>query len=102
MEIIMTSGRLLLAAVLGVGLVIPAAPRAGLAAAQPGTSAAAAVACVPDFPSVVAPDPRATVVMCGLDNPRGLAFGPDGALYVAEAGRGAFGSATDQCFTGAA
>ena len=29
-----------------------------------------------------------TVVMTGLDNPRGLAFGPQGALYVAEAGRG--------------
>jgi sugar lactone lactonase YvrE len=32
------------------------------------------------------------VVASGLDNPRGLAFGPDGALYVAEAGRG--GSST--------
>jgi hypothetical protein len=37
-----------------------------------GTTAAAAV----------------TVVMSGLDNPRGLAFAPNGALYVVEAGRG--------------
>lgn len=32
-----------------------------------------------------------TVVMSGLDNPRGLAFGPEGGLYVAEAGRGGDG-----------
>jgi hypothetical protein len=32
--------------------------------------------------------PPFTVVMSGLDNPRGLAFGEKGALYVAEAGRG--------------
>ena len=30
-------------------------------------------------------------VMSGLDNPRGLAIGPEGALYVAEAGRGGDG-----------
>src|SRR5688500_12701469 len=32
-----------------------------------------------------------TIVMTGLDNPRGLAIGPEGALYVAEAGRGGTG-----------
>jgi hypothetical protein len=58
--------------------------------------------CVQDFPSAASPDPRATVVMCGLDNPRGLAFGPEGSLYVAEAGRGGFGLSAPQCFTGAA
>ncbi|GAB3439517.1 ScyD/ScyE family protein [Actinophytocola sediminis] len=35
-------------------------------------------------------------IATGLDNPRGLAFGPDGALYVAEAGSG--GAAP--CFPG--
>jgi hypothetical protein len=32
------------------------------------------------------------VVASGLDNPRGLAFGPEGALYVAEAGSGGDGT----------
>ena len=43
------------------------------------------------------------VVMSGLHNPRGLAFGPDGALFVAEAGTGGTGPcvilvATPYCY----
>jgi hypothetical protein len=34
---------------------------------------------------------QAVTVMTGLDNPRGLAFAPDGALYVVESGRGGGG-----------
>jgi hypothetical protein len=34
---------------------------------------------------------RLTVVADGLDNPRGIGFGPDGALYVAESGSGGSG-----------
>jgi hypothetical protein len=34
---------------------------------------------------------EATVIAAGLNNPRGLNFGSDGALYVAEAGRGGAG-----------
>ena len=43
-------------------------------------------------PIVRAQSPVLQVVASGLDNPRGVVFGSDGALYVAEAGRG--GSST--------
>jgi hypothetical protein len=33
-----------------------------------------------------------TIIANGLDNPRGLAFGPEGALYITEAGRGGDGA----------
>lgn len=36
-----------------------------------------------------APPPQLTVIANGLNNPRGLAFAPNGTLYVAEAGLGA-------------
>ncbi len=45
-------------------------------------------------PSVAAADPSYTVVADGLHSPRGLAFAPNGRLYVAEAGLGA-GNPTD-------
>ena len=46
----------------------------------------AAVLALP-IAATAAPEP----VMTGLDNPRGLAWGPEGGLYVAEAGRGGAG-----------
>ncbi len=51
-------------------------------------------------PGAAVSDPVVTVVMRDLDSPRGLAFGPEGALYVAEAGRGGAGLENPFCFTG--
>ncbi|TYB50841.1 ScyD/ScyE family protein [Nonomuraea sp. PA05] len=73
-------------------------PAAALAA-----SLASAVAATPS-PTLAASltaaqtrTPSMTVIASGLDNPRGLNFGPDGVLYVAEAGRGGPGP----CIVGA-
>src|SRR5829696_1429671 len=48
---------------------------------------AAAAFAIPTVAQAAVPEP----VMTGLDNPRGLAFGPEGGLYAAEAGRGGSG-----------
>lgn len=53
-------------------------------------TAAAAALIVWPMPEGSAAPTNTRVVMSGLDNPRGLAFGPKGALYVAEAGRGGY------------
>ena len=53
---------------------------------------AAAVCCTAAlFGTGLSAQPGWTVVMSGLDHPRGMDIGPEGGLYVAEAGRGGNG-----------
>ena len=54
-----------------------------------------AAALAPSLASAQQPTP--TVIATGLEAPRGLRFGPDGALYVAEAGLGGKNSTAGQC-----
>jgi DNA-binding beta-propeller fold protein YncE len=53
-----------------------------------GFALAAALSILAPATALVRAQSGLTVIASGLDNPRGLSFGPDGALYVAEAGRG--------------
>jgi hypothetical protein len=59
--------------------------------AQDATPAAAGP---PPFPP---PSTNVTLFARGLDNPRGIKFGPDGTLYVAEGGQGGTTSTEGQC-----
>ena len=70
----------------------PLALRLGIARAQSATPAADASPMAGPPP----PPPGTEMYAGGLNNPRGLAFGPDGLLYIAEAG----GVVTDACVTG--
>jgi hypothetical protein len=78
----------------------PARPRRRLDARRVILSATIAAGWIASFlilpsPAVeAAATPEVTIIARGLDNPRGIAFGPEGALYVAEAGRGGAGPCT--------
>jgi hypothetical protein len=62
--------------------------------AQEATPGASPSAGPPPFPP---PSANVSVFAEGLDNPRGLEFGPDGLLYVAEGGQGGTRSTEGEC-----
>ncbi len=48
-------------------------------------------------PALASAGPAVTIFATGLDNPRGLTFGPDGSLYVAEGGTGGSTTTPAEC-----
>jgi glucose/arabinose dehydrogenase len=91
----------LLVAVLVLGLTAartPAVTASDLAAPAAATGAPTAAAAPAAAPAPTAKlSANASVFATGLDNPRGLKFGPDGALYVAEAGAGGTQTTVGKC-----
>src|ERR1700690_2724479 len=61
------------------------------------TTAILGAAITPAFGQAPPLPPNATLIASGLEGPRGLRFGPDGYLYVAEAGTGGKTSTAGQC-----
>src|SRR6202142_3885331 len=61
------------------------------------TTAILGAAITPAFGQAPPLPPNATLIASGLEGPRGLRFGTDGYLYVAEAGTGGTTSTVGQC-----
>ena len=84
----MGRGRLASIPILAIAAVLATASAVGAQSASPAAASA------PPPPPM---SPNVSVYATGLDNPRGLEFGPDGALYVAEGGQGGTTSTVGTC-----
>lgn len=71
--------------------------QASLLAAVAALSVSPAVAGAKPVVVRGSPTPTVTTYATGFNSPRGLKFGPDGMLYVAEAGTGGSGSTVGSC-----
>ena len=71
--------------------------KASLITAVAGLAVAAVFAVPAPMRAQALAPPKVTVFASGLNNPRGLAFGPGGTLYVAEGGTGGTRSTIHQC-----
>jgi hypothetical protein len=80
--------------VLLAGCVVPATPAPPTAMPAPAATAAPAATEAGPPPPEIKPSSNVSVYATGLDSPRGLKFGPDGALYIAEGGKGGTTSTT--------
>ncbi len=79
---------------MALGTILALCASLGFVGAQPPAGGTPGAGGAPSFPP---PSSNVSVVATGFTNPRGLRFGPDGTLYVAEAGTGGTNSTVGQC-----